>query len=261
MNMRHTELTDDLQERASLYAAGAMTDSERLEYARHLDEDQCSVCQAEVKELQSAMSMLAFSVPSSSPSATVKVRLMQQARQAVPVSQPRPAGFRWLQWTTAIIALTSVAVALSLMRTNTELRRETDALKSRIARLEVQLGEQQTIIATLTRAGVRVVDLAGQGTNTQASGRIFWDQSRKQWLFSVRNLPPAPADKSYQLWFVPKKGSPISARVFNTEADGSITVEVPVPDNVTDLNAAAVTTEPFGGQPQPTGPFALLGAM
>jgi anti-sigma-K factor RskA len=261
MNMRHTELTDDLQERASLYAAGAMTDSERLEYARHLDEDQCSVCQAEVKELQSAMSMLAFSVPSSSPSATVKVRLMQQARQTVPVSQPRPAGFRWLQWTTAIIALTSVAVALSLMRTNTELRRETDALKSRIARLEVQLGEQQTIIATLTRAGVRVVDLAGQGTNTQASGRIFWDQSRKQWLFSVRNLPPAPADKSYQLWFVPKKGSPISARVFNTEADGSITVEVPVPDNVTDLNAAAVTTEPFGGQPQPTGPFALLGAM
>jgi len=261
MNMRHTELTDDLQERASLYAAGAMTDSERLEYVRHLDEDQCSVCQAEVKELQSAMSMLAFSVPSSSPSATVKVRLMQQARQAVPVSQPRPAGFRWLQWTTAIIALTSVAVALSLMRTNTELRRETDALKSRIARLEVQLGEQQTIIATLTRAGVRVVDLAGQGTNTQASGRIFWDQSRKQWLFSVRNLPPAPADKSYQLWFVPKKGSPISARVFNTEADGSITVEVPVPDNVTDLNAAAVTTEPFGGQPQPTGPFALLGAM
>jgi len=261
MNMRHTELTDDLQERASLYAAGAMTDSERLEYVRHLDEDQCSVCQAEVKELQSAMSMLAFSVPSSSPSATVKVRLMQQARQAVPVSQPRPAGFRWLQWTTAIIALTSVAVALSLMRTNTELRRETDALKSRIARLEVQLGEQQTIIATLTRAGVRVVDLAGQGTNTQASGRIFWDQSRKQWLFSVRNLPPAPADKSYQLWFVPKKGRPISARVFNTEADGSITVEVPVPDNVTDLNAAAVTTEPFGGQPQPTGPFALLGAM
>ena len=261
MNMRHTELTDDLQERASLYAAGAMTDSDRLEYARHLDEDQCAVCQAEVKELQSAISMLAFSVPSSSPSSTVKVRLMQQARQAVPVSQSRPAGFRWLQWATAIIALTSVAVALSLIRTNTELRRETDGLKSRIARLEVQLAEQQNTIATLTSVGVRVVDLAGQGTNTQASGRIFWDQLRKRWFFSVRNLPPAPGDKSYQLWFVPKTGNPISATVFNTEADGSIAVEIPVPDNATDLKAAAVTTEPVRGQPQPTGPYALLGAM
>jgi len=261
MNMRHTELTDDLQERASLYAAGAMSDSERLEYARHLDEDQCTVCQAEVKELQSAISMLAFSVPSSNPSPTVKVRLMQQARQAVPVSRPQPAGFRWLQWATAIIALTSVAVALSFMRTNGELRRETDALKSRIARLEVQLAERQDTIATLTRAGVRVVDLAGQGTNTQASGRIFWDQSRKQWLFSVRNLPPAPADKTYQLWFLPKNGKPISAKVFNTEADGSVTIEVPVPDAATNLNAAAVTTEPAGGLPQPSGPFALLGAM
>jgi anti-sigma-K factor RskA len=261
MNMRHTELTDDLQERASLYAAGAMTDSDRLEYARHLDEDQCAVCQAEVKELQSAISMLAFSVPSSSPSSTVKVRLMQQARQAVPVSQSRPAGFRWLQWATVIIALASVAVALSLLRTNTELRRETDGLKSRIARLEVQLAEQQNTIATLTSAGVRVVDLAGQGTNTQATGRIFWDQPRKRWLFSVRNLPPTPADRSYQLWFVPKTGNPITAGVFNTQADGSITLEVPVPDNATDLKAAAVTTEPFGGQPQPTGPFALLGTM
>jgi len=259
--MKHTELTDDLQERASLYAAGAMTDSERLEYARHLDEDQCVVCQAEVKELQSAISLLAFTVPSSSPSPTVKVRLMEQARHAVPVIQPRPPGFRWLQWATAVIALASVVAALSLMRTNSELRREADALKSRIARLEVQLVEQQDTIATLTSVGVRVVDLAGQGASMQASGRIFWDQQRKRWLFSVRNLPPAPADKSYQLWFVPKRGNPISARVFNTQADGSIALEVSVPDNATNLNAAAVTTEPAGGRPRPTGPFALLGAM
>ena len=259
MSMKHTELTDDLQERASLYAAGAMTDSERLEYARHLDEDQCMVCQAEVKELQSAMSLLAFSVPSASPSPAVKVRLMEQARNTVPVAQPRPAGFRWLQWATAVIALASVAVALNLMRTNGDLRREADALKSRIARLEVQLTEkEQTIVALETS---RVVDLAGQGTNMQASGRIFWDQQRKRWLFTVRNLPPAPSDKSYQLWFVPKKGDPISAKVFNTESDGSFSVEVPVPDDATDLKAAAVTTEPLGGRPQPTGSFALLGAM
>ena len=58
--MRHEQLTDDLQEQASLFAAGAMTESERKEYARHLEEDQCAVCLSEVNELQSAVSMLAF---------------------------------------------------------------------------------------------------------------------------------------------------------------------------------------------------------
>ena len=130
-----------------------------------------------------------------------------------------------------------------------------------MAQLEVQLAEQRDTVALLTSAGVRVVDLAGQGTTVQASGRIFWDRQQMRWLFSVRNLPPADADKDYQLWFVPKSGNPINARVFNTAADGSLSIEVPVPNEAVDLKAAAVTIEPRGGRPQPTGPFALLGAM
>jgi hypothetical protein len=53
----------------------------------------------------------------------------------------------------------------------------------------------------------------------------------------------------------------VSANVFNTDANGAYEVEVAVPDDVVDLQAAAVTTEPFGGVPQPTGSFALLGMM
>src|SRR5206468_9992122 len=79
--MRHEQLTDDLQEQASLYAAGAMTESERKEYARHLEEDQCAVCLSEVNELQSAVSMLAFSAPSRTPSPSVQQRLREQARK------------------------------------------------------------------------------------------------------------------------------------------------------------------------------------
>lgn len=74
-------------------------------------------------------------------------------------------------------------------------------------------------------------------------------------------MPPVTADKSYQLWFVPKSGPPISASVFNTNSNGSLGIEIPVPDTVTDLKAAAVTTKPAGGLPAPSGAFALLGAM
>ena len=106
-----------------------------------------------------------------------------------------------------------------------------------------------------------MVDLAGQGTNVQARARIFWNQQQKRWFFYVSGLPPAPSDKIYQLWFVPKSGNPVSAKTFNTGANGATEIEIAVPDEITDLKAAAVTTEPFPGLPQPTGPFALLGAM
>jgi anti-sigma-K factor RskA len=256
--MRHTELTDDLQERASLYAAGAMTDSERQEYARHLDEDQCPVCRSEVRELQSAISLMAFTTPSSSPSPNVKRRLMEQAEAAKPA---RDMGLGWFQWVTTAVAVASLAATFVLMRANNELRRTTAELNSRIAQLEVELAGQRNDLALLTSAGIRIVNLAGQGSNVQASGRIFVDEQGKRWVFSVRGLPPAASDKSYQLWFVPKMGDPIDAGTFNPQADGSLRIEVRVPDNATDLKAAAVTIEPLGGRPQPTGPFALLGAL
>jgi anti-sigma-K factor RskA len=262
--MKHIQLTQDLQEQASLYAAGAMTPGELIEYARHLEEDQCAVCRSEVRELQSAVSMLAFTLPPGSPSPSVKARLMEQARTnaaRVPVIELPQPRFRWMQWVTAAVSVGAVAVAFILTRNNNELRDELNLLRSRIAQLEVEIAAQRNDLAMLTSTGVRVVDLAGQGTNVGASGRIFWNTEQKRWFFYVRGLPPVTADKTYQLWFVPTAGNPVSASVFNTGADGSAMIEIPVPDTVGNLRAAAVTTEPAPGLPQPSGQFALLGAM
>jgi anti-sigma-K factor RskA len=240
-----------------------MTDSERQEYVRHLDEDQCSVCRSEVDELQSAASLLAFTVPASTPSPSVRARLMEQAQRTTPVlvPPPRPVAFRWLQWMSAGVAVASMAVAFLVIQTNSELRQTANELKSQIARLEVELAGRIKEVAVLTTPGVRVVDLAGQNANVQAGGRIFVDRQEKRWVFYVRDLPSVATDKSYQLWFVPKNGNPISASVFNTASNGSIRLEVPVPDGVPELKAAAVTIEPAGGVPQPTGEFALLGGF
>jgi anti-sigma-K factor RskA len=245
-----------------------MTSSEEQEYARHLDEDECAVCRSEVRELQSAISLMAFTLPSASPSPSVKARLMEQAQRVSPAAPPakagfRPAkaGFRWMQWVTSAVAVASLAVAFVVIRTNNELRRTTEELNGRIAQLEVQLAGQRNELALLTRAGIRVVDLAGQGANRQASGRIFVDDQRKQWTVYVNNLPAVPAGETYQLWFVPTSGDPIPSDTFNTEPDGSARVEVSVPDSVASLKAAAVTPEPAGGSQKPTNPLALLGSL
>jgi anti-sigma-K factor RskA len=167
-------------------------------------------------------------------------------------------------WAAVISGLAAVAasgILVVVMNDNTQLRRLANSLSSRVAQLESQLSQQRVRFAIVTSPQVRVVNLAGQGANSSASGRIFWDQSRRRWLFYAASLPPVPTNKSYQLWFVPKTGNPVSAGVFNTDSRGSAEIDIPVPQSIDQLKAAAVTTEPAGGLPQPSGAFALLGAI
>jgi anti-sigma-K factor RskA len=259
--MRHLQLTDELHEQASLYAVGALSETERVDYVRHLETDQCEVCRAAVIELQGAASFLAYSLSPATPSPSVKARLMEQARQSVPAQLPQPALRRWgwFEWVAGAVAVGALAALFLVVQDNRALRRRADELTSRISQLEVQLVQQRGLIATVTAPQNRVLDLAGQGTNVAARARIFWDQPGMKWVFFVRDLPQAPNGSVYQLWFVPKAGMPLSAQVFHTESNGSYQVEISLPGSLSDFKVAAVTIEPEPGQLQPTGPFALLG--
>ena len=251
--MRHTQLTDELQEQASLYASGAMSETERREYVRHLEEDGCPVCRQEAHEFEAAAGLMALGLKQRTPSAAVKVRLMS------PLASPPSR--RWFMWIAAIEAVAASVLLFIVFRNNAELRRTAEVLMTRVAQLETRIEQQQLLVATLASSDVRVTNLAGQGATPSARARLFWDQPGRRWLVYVNNLPPAPANRTYQLWFVPGAGAPVSASVFNTQSDGSAMLETNVPPNLNDLMAAAVTTEPAGGLPQPSGPFALLGTL
>jgi anti-sigma-K factor RskA len=73
-------------------------------------------------------------------------------------------------------------------------------------------------------------------------------------------LPPAPADKSYQLWLVPMNGAPISAGVFNPTSGQMSHMMMKVPAGLA-AKEFAVSLEPAGGMPQPTGPMVLVGPI
>jgi anti-sigma-K factor RskA len=259
--MRHSRLTDDLQEQASLYAAGAMPEEERRDYARHLEEDQCAVCRAEVDELQAAMGMLAFSVPPAAPSATVRIRLMEQARNAIPAKPPQPFLRRyWLELITSAVAAASLVAVLVTARANSELRQFANNLQDRVSELESQVSQQRTYIAMVTAPETRVLRLAGQGGHANASAKIIWETERSKWWVTARDLEPPPAGSVYQLWFVPATGMPVSAGFLTPGGDGSAEIELDLRPDLTDLKVAAVTIEPAPGVPQPTGAFALLSA-
>jgi hypothetical protein len=258
---RHFQLTDELQEKASLYAAGAMPEAERVEYTRHLEDDDCAVCRKEAEELLFAAHSLGLGGRLETPSARVKEQFMRQVHASLPAPRPQPRERRWFASSAALLAVAASIALIVVLRDNTRLRGIAESLTTRVSQLEAQIGEQRVRLATLTSPQVRIVTLAGQGANGTSSGRIFWDQAGRRWLFYAENLPPLPNNKSYQLWFVPASGDPVSAGVFNTTANGNAEIRVEVPRSLTNIKAAAVTTEPAGGLEKPSGAFALLGEI
>jgi anti-sigma-K factor RskA len=252
--MKHQQLTDELQERALLYAAGALDEPERTEYSRHLEEDDCVVCKAEVLESETAAQSLAMMLPMQTPSESVKQRLLARAEAVRETQRPRPAegrrwpAFAWGGWLAAAAALVLAVVFLNL---NAGLREEVQSLNARVVQLESQLSVQKAQFVLLTSPKTKVITLAGLNSTPQARGRIFWDEQARLWHFYVENLPAAPANRDYQLWAVPAGAKPVSAVVFNTDANGSAMVELPAP-MVAGMLTAAVTEEPANGSPQPT---------
>jgi anti-sigma-K factor RskA len=73
-------------------------------------------------------------------------------------------------------------------------------------------------------------------------------------------IEPAPSGKSYQLWLVPANGSPINAGVFTAVSGQPNHWMMKLPQGI-EPKAFAVTLEPAGGMPQPTGPNVLVGGV
>lgn len=242
--MKHLESNNELQERALLFAIGALPEEERRTYAQHLEKDGCEVCLAESLEFQNVAQSLAVGLPMNTPSGTVKERLMAQARAETgirEISTVRPTRDVWY-WAEKLVLAAAVVVIAVTASTNSSLRREIGTLTARLTELEGQVRRDAVTVEFITSPEVRVVNLVGQGATPQARARIFWNERERVWLVYVAGLPAVPSDRDYQLWFVPQGGMPLSARVFNTNANGAAMFEIPLPAGAANFMAAAVTT-------------------
>ncbi|NOT23194.1 MAG: hypothetical protein HOP22_10815 [Nitrospiraceae bacterium] len=115
----------------------------------------------------------------------------------------------------------------------------------------------QDELATLLRSpNVKAVSLAGSDMAKQGVGFLLFDsRTQNAWLYSV-NLPECPAGTTYQLWAVYDK--PMSVGTFRMNAGETSHLLVKKVPGFTDAKTFAVSLEPSGGRPQPTGPMYLL---
>jgi anti-sigma-K factor RskA len=78
-------------------------------------------------------------------------------------------------------------------------------------------------------------------------------------VFVATGLPAAPEGKTYQLWAIAGGSAPVSAGVFTVDTSGAGSLSVRPLPGVATVNAFAVTLEPVGGLPAPSGEMYLLG--
>lgn len=146
-----------------------------------------------------------------------------------------------------------------LWNQNERLQAELAQFHQAVVRQQEQLEESRHAADLLAARDTIVVPLAPMPGMPKGMGRVTYNPKMGMLMYDGK-VDPAPADKSYQLWLVPMQGDPINAGVFNP-ATGEISHwMMKVPEGIAP-KAFAVTLEPAGGMPHPTGPKVLAGAV
>ncbi len=136
------------------------------------------------------------------------------------------------------------------------LENQVDSLVQVNHQLEEQIANDRNQLAIFANAD-RVVALAGTPDAPDASGALY--VGPENGLLVLRDLPPLPADQTYELWLIPGDGSPIPAGLVQVAEEGDSTFTIALAGQPTDFAAVGLSIEPTGGSPAPTGPIVLLG--
>ncbi|HZI63820.1 MAG TPA: anti-sigma factor [Thermoanaerobaculia bacterium] len=256
------------------HVLGALDEDERRELEAHLEG--CPVCRDLLLSWQRELEELALAAPPVSPSEASRARLLARterperagrddAETAAAAVGPR----RDLGWLAAAAALLLAVWAgwaqVGLRRQVRELEAERERIETRLAAVTSELEAARGDVTRLSAAtrviaspAMRPIVLAGLDAGAGASAHTFVNPSERKAVFYAYNLQPPPAGKTYQLWFI-ADGKPVSAGTFDVDPQGhgALLVENVAP--VEQIQAWAVTVEPAGGVPQPTGAMVLKG--
>jgi anti-sigma-K factor RskA len=115
------------------------------------------------------------------------------------------------------------------------------------------------MLAMLQSANVRVLSLASTDAAKSAGGLILYDPERGRAFLYAFNMPVLQRGKVYQLWAITTK--PVSAGTFSADTGRKsryIARSLPAKSGITKF---AVSVEPEGGKPQPTGAIYLHGSL
>lgn len=274
---------EQFEELCSSFALGAISRDEEEQLFSLLQSDNPEFQKIFYEHL-SIVDLLNKSIITKTPSPRLHQKLLKRIAAQ---DNPTSAVGRWAESIAQLLGFANprygLAVAALLMVVIAEIAGYTylvlhDAKEQemRAVQLESQLHEQRqrfnaleseyelhkAMTSILQSRTVVMVVLNGLDINPSGYGKIIWDPQQRMAILQFSRLPVLPGDKEYQLWIIDKNKKPLSAGLFAVHDDDESFFKVsPIsfPDDIKEISALAVTMEPKGGVPLPTGAMYLLG--
>lgn len=253
-----------MEELAAGYALDALETEDAAAFLTHARG--CEWCAVLVLEYRAVTSALGLSVPEMDASPELRERLLRMIAadeaadsassagpsepRTLPVPRPARGAARGRSpiWGLATAAL--LLVSLGLGYWNWRLQEE-------IRQLQLASVQEQQLMTALA-AGAQRHALTSTGVVPNAHGMVVPDPSGGDPFILLANLPELPGGRTYQAWVVGPQG-PVDAGVLPEQSGGTLVARLtrlPRPGET-----VALTEEPAGGVPAPTGQVILAGVI
>jgi anti-sigma-K factor RskA len=238
-------VNNDVHTLTGAYVLDALSEMERRAFEDHMAG--CGACSQEVAELRETTARLGLATAlNPPPQLWNKVRTATtQVRQLPPVSADRGV-VRSKSWATRVSVFAAAAsllvaagIGVAWVTTNSDLKDQVAASQQELTKLKSVLS------APDAKVGTANIGASGNAT-------VAISLNRNEMVVLVQGLPPLPANKVYQAWFVnagKPAAKPASAGLLGV-TDGTMTS-----DDVTAAQGAtalAFTLEPAGGSKEPS---------
>ncbi|HLI79395.1 MAG TPA: anti-sigma factor [Candidatus Binataceae bacterium] len=259
----------------------------------------CPECDAELREFEHTLSLLALAVDG--PATAERVTRKLEARLAAPApvvvtaaptppSDREPArvveparrsggkiGSRIAIAAAIILAIYGAAITSRMIdlryaydeRGNklaylqnrfNALEQEAKQSEQKIDALSKVLSDRVRLEQVLDAPDLQVTRLAPLGPAPQAHALVATSKSSGYAVLRVTGLEPPPPGKTYELWWITKQKGPEPAGTFTPGTNQEFIEKVDAPPAGEHVMASAITLEPAGGVPKPTGVMYLKGS-